>query len=98
MKPSNSCMATRRGVMYAAVLPLLALSSACSRATAPPLVGAWRSNIQFESGAFAEIKDLEFMYVFNVGGTPTIQYEAFGQRGEPVEGGTARGKGVRIGL
>lgn len=172
MKPSNPFMATRRGVTYAAVLPLLALSSACTREAAPPLAGAWRSSIQFESGAFAEIKDLEFMYVFNVGGTltessnydgappvppaygawqalgpnvfearyeffstapaqadafakgagwppagrgvlterielstdaqtftSTIQYEAFGQRGEPAEGGgTARGKGVRIGL
>lgn len=35
------------------------------------LVGAWRSSLQFESGAFAAIKDLEFMYVFNAGGTLT---------------------------
>lgn len=40
-------------------------------ATPPALVGAWRSSIQFESGAFAAIKDLEFMYVFNSGGTMT---------------------------
>jgi hypothetical protein len=37
----------------------------------PALVGAWRSSVQFESGAFAGIKDLEFMYVFNAGGTLT---------------------------
>lgn len=37
----------------------------------PALAGAWRSSIQFESGAFATIKDLEFMYVFNAGGTMT---------------------------
>ena len=35
------------------------------------LVGAWRGRVQFTSGAFAETKDLEFMYVFNVGGTMT---------------------------
>src|SRR4029450_1696791 len=33
------------------------------------LVGAWRGRVQFTSGAFAETKDLEFMYAFNVGGT-----------------------------
>jgi len=37
----------------------------------PALVGAWRSSLQFESGPFASIKDLEFMYVFNAGGTMT---------------------------
>jgi hypothetical protein len=39
----------------------------------PPasLVGAWRSSLQFDSGGFAGIKDLEFMYVFNEGGTLT---------------------------
>ena len=35
------------------------------------LVGAWRAKIQFGSGAFASVKDLEFMYVFNAGGTMT---------------------------
>jgi hypothetical protein len=35
------------------------------------LVGAWKSRIRFTSGAFASIRDLEFMYVFNVGGTLT---------------------------
>jgi len=35
------------------------------------LVGAWRGKVQFTSGAFAETKDLEFMYAFNVGGTMT---------------------------
>ncbi len=36
-----------------------------------PLIGAWRSSVQFKTGAFADIKDLEFMYVFNEGGTVT---------------------------
>ena len=35
------------------------------------LTGAWRAQIHFSSGAFAEVKDLEFMYVFNDGGTMT---------------------------
>ena len=98
----------------ASALTLLFLSTACTRETAAPLAGAWRSNVQFESGAFAEIKDPQFMYVFTGRGvlterielssdgqtfTSTIQYEAFGKRGEPVEGGgTARGTGVRIGF
>jgi hypothetical protein len=37
----------------------------------PGLVGAWRSNIQFQTGALAAVKDLEFLYVFNAGGTMT---------------------------
>jgi hypothetical protein len=40
-------------------------------AAPPPLVGAWRSSLQFETGALAPIKDLEFMVVFNAGGTMT---------------------------
>ena len=35
------------------------------------LVGAWRGQVQFTTGAFAETKDLEFMYVFTAGGTMT---------------------------
>jgi hypothetical protein len=35
------------------------------------LVGEWRAKLRFSSGAFAPIKDLEFMYVFNQGGTMT---------------------------
>lgn len=35
------------------------------------LTGAWRSKIRFSSGAFASIEDLEFLYVFNEGGTMT---------------------------
>jgi len=31
------------------------------------LAGAWRSHVQFESGAFAGVKDLQFLYVFNSG-------------------------------
>ena len=35
------------------------------------LVGAWRASVQFTSGAFSAVKDLEFMYAFNPGGTMT---------------------------
>jgi len=35
------------------------------------LVGAWKGKVQFKTGAYAEIKDFEFMWVFNNGGTMT---------------------------
>ena len=35
------------------------------------LVGAWRGEVQFETGAFAAVPDLEFLYVFNAHGTMT---------------------------
>ena len=35
------------------------------------LVGAWKGKVQFKTGAYAEIKDFEFMWVFNQGGTMT---------------------------
>jgi hypothetical protein len=35
------------------------------------IVGAWKGKVQFKSGVFAEVKDFEFMYVFNSGGTMT---------------------------
>jgi hypothetical protein len=55
-------------------LALTLITAACvaERTAAPaPLIGAWRSSIQFSTGAFASIRDLEFMYVYNVGGTLT---------------------------
>ena len=33
------------------------------------LTGAWRGKVQFKTGAFAAVKDLDFLYVFNLGGT-----------------------------
>ena len=35
------------------------------------LSGAWRSKISFHTGTFAPVKDLEFLYSYNVGGTMT---------------------------
>ncbi len=68
--------AASRGIRQA--LGALLLVAGCAR-TAPPatnaappaLIGAWRANVQFESGAFATIRDLQFLYVFNAGGTMT---------------------------
>lgn len=50
---------------------LLLLSGCSPKPEAGGLAGAWRSQIQFTDGAFAAVKDLEFMYVFNAGGTLT---------------------------
>jgi hypothetical protein len=63
----------------AVLAALLAIGTlaACDRdepgdeAVAEPIVGAWRSRLQFSDGAFASIKDLEFLYAFNAGGTLT---------------------------
>lgn len=35
------------------------------------LVGSWRSRVQFKSGPFSSVKDLEFIFAFNSGGTMT---------------------------
>jgi hypothetical protein len=35
------------------------------------IAGAWRARITFRTGALAAIRDLEFLYVFNAGGTMT---------------------------
>lgn len=67
---------TRRAVR--AILIFLAMTTAScsqpgagggSRAADTELVGAWRSFIRFKDGPFASVVDLEFMYVFNSGGT-----------------------------
>ena len=68
MQPSSRCR-------NALVMLVMAWSAGCTRApaTAPPpaIVGAWRSSPQFTSGVFASTRDLQFLYVFNVGGTMT---------------------------
>src|SRR5437867_672176 len=56
-------------ILFAALLP-----TGCNRRENyqdNDLVGAWRGKVQFKSGSFAGMKDLEFMYVFNAGGTMT---------------------------
>jgi hypothetical protein len=46
-------------------------SADSAKPAASPLIGAWESHVQFNSGAFASIKDMRFAYVFNAGGTMT---------------------------
>jgi hypothetical protein len=63
-----------RAHLFITGLIALSLAGGCSRDHAEstaPLVGAWRGSVQFTNGAFAATKDLEFMYVFNAGGTMT---------------------------
>ena len=62
-----------------AVLSIVSLIAGCAgtssvRSESPAaadLVGAWRSSVTVESGPFASIKNLQFMCVFNAGGTMT---------------------------
>lgn len=62
----------KRGSAWGWVLVLISFAG-CSPggASRAALVGAWRSSVQFDTGAFAPIKDLEFMYVFHDDGTLT---------------------------
>lgn len=46
-------------------------SQTVASADAGMLVGAWRSTIAFRNGPLADMKDLEFLYVYNSGGTMT---------------------------
>lgn len=46
-------------------------SSTKSESAPPKIVGAWHAKVQFVEGPFAAVKDLEFFYSFNVGGTMT---------------------------
>lgn len=56
---------------------MLLLLAACGASTGPPLadgdsiIGAWRSQVTFRDGALTAMHGLEFMYVFNAGGTLT---------------------------
>jgi hypothetical protein len=51
---------------------LLATSCHVEMATAVNgLTGAWRGKVEIASGAYADAKDVKFMYVFNAGGTMT---------------------------
>ncbi len=58
------------------LIPLAALLTTSCYVAPPPdqtpkdaLIGAWRSQVRFTSGTLAEMRDLQFMYVFNAGGT-----------------------------
>ena len=59
------------------------------------LVGAWRATIDFQQGAFAAIEELEFMYVFNAGGTMTESSNYDGAPPVPPAYGVWRKTGER---
>ena len=68
----------KRFILPALGLMIALLSSSCisvndssSSAASDDLVGAWRGKVQFKTGAFATTTDLDFLYVFNAGGTMT---------------------------
>jgi hypothetical protein len=61
-----------RSVLVAlAIVSLAGCARSPQPGAAPALVGAWRANVQFSAGVLAPIRDLEFLYVFNAGGTMT---------------------------
>ncbi len=52
-----------------AVTSCTSVNSASGSNASDSLVGAWRGHVQFQTGSFATVKDLELMYLFNAGGT-----------------------------
>lgn len=69
-----------RRTIAALLISALLLTVGCAKAPSPvtqknsgedSLVGAWRAKVQFKSGAFAAVKNLEFMYAFHADGTMT---------------------------
>jgi hypothetical protein len=65
-----------RTLPWSVILMLFAVSmfTGCRTATSTnngTLVGAWRSKIIFRSGPLAGMKDLDFLYAYNAGGTMT---------------------------
>jgi hypothetical protein len=83
-----------------AVLSLVCLAP--PRATGQPqkasddLVGAWRGKVTLTSGAFAPLKDLQYMYVFNAGGTMTESSNYDGVPPVPPAYGVWRRTGPRV--
>ena len=70
----------KRRTIVMVLLPAMVMMIGCATKSSSPanknsgddgLVGPWRAKVQFKSGAFATVKNLEFMYVFNAGGTMT---------------------------
>jgi hypothetical protein len=88
---------TRR--VTATIAAVLLVATACTNSRVPTaaeavgLVGAWRSQVQFGDGAFAVVKDLEFMYVFNAGGTMTESSNYDGAPPVPPAYGTWKATG-----
>ncbi len=69
-------MKSPRALLFtlAAALVSTAWGDSATPGAKPPaalLTGAWRAQMHFDSGAFAGVSDLEFMFVYNAGGTLT---------------------------
>jgi hypothetical protein len=71
-------MRTKPTVLLLSLIVLLGVAAwvqpKAPATTDPPaadLQGQWRAQLKFSSGAFVTMKDLEFMYSFNQGGTMT---------------------------
>ncbi|MBE0538411.1 MAG: hypothetical protein IH620_01760 [Ignavibacterium sp.] len=64
---------TLRVISILTIFLLFSLLIACSKTRDRNIniVGAWKGKVQFNNGEYAAIKDFEFMYVFNAGGTMT---------------------------
>lgn len=90
---------TTRSLAAPFLLLLALVPAGCTRRPAgddrPALVGAWRSSLRVESGALAGVKDLEFMYVFNGGGTMTESSNYDGAPPVPPAYGVWRAVGPR---
>jgi hypothetical protein len=69
MKQQTIITAILSGALLATGCAATSSSRAHSGYSDGSLVGAWRGKIQFKTGTFSTIKDLEFMYVFNAGGS-----------------------------
>jgi hypothetical protein len=71
MTKKHILMAPVYAVALLAIVYLTGCGSVVVSETGGGLAGAWRGKVQFTTGDYAAIKDLEFMYVFNAGGTMT---------------------------
>lgn len=61
----------RPGLVVLVLATLAGCARAPSPAAPPALVGAWRGSVRFSGGVLGPVQDLEFLYVFNAGGTMT---------------------------
>jgi hypothetical protein len=55
--------------LFAALLAVTFSLGMYENPQADDLAGAWKGKVQFKTGAIADVKNLEFMWVFNNGGT-----------------------------
>jgi len=93
MKTTKTFVSVFVGVLFAVIC-----ASVCRAGKSEGgdrLVGAWRGSVQFTTGSFAEIKDLEFMYVFHAGGTMTESSNYDGAPPVPPAYGVWRNVGDR---